>query len=317
MASYESLLQLHEKFLQEYEYVVKLRSETLRGYKAVFTTFGKIMPEIERVVDLTPATMNEFFKRLATRERVVGKGMIKKGIKSSTVATYRNKLSKFFKWLIARKYLLEDPFIGIPYPEVSYHDRKYLKKEQVEKIFTTISFNISWQSTLIRKRNLAIFTILLFCGLRKGELIGLKLTDINLEHRELLVRGETSKSKRDRYLPLNQRVIQSIKDYFEERMKVKVVTPYLWLPADGGERFTVAGFKHLINKVNQVSGVRFHAHQFRHTFAVNVLNAGSDIYRLKQLLGHSDIRMTAVYLRSMPPRALQPDVNRLDLDNFL
>ncbi|RJO59499.1 hypothetical protein C4546_01995 [Candidatus Parcubacteria bacterium] len=59
------------------------------------------------------------------------------------------------------------------------------------------------------------------------------------------------------------------------------------------------------------------AHQFRHTFAVNVLNNGSDIAKLKQLLGHRDIRMTATYLRCLPTSAMRGDVETLTLDNLV
>jgi site-specific recombinase XerD len=62
------------------------------------------------------------------------------------------------------------------------------------------------------------------------------------------------------------------------------------------------------------TGLDFHPHQFRHTFAVNMLNAGTDIYKLKQLLGHTDIRMTASYLRGLPVKSMQQDVERLVIE---
>lgn len=312
----KDLRELHEEFIQECRYSGKMRAETLRGYEACFSLLLKVFPEATLDI-LTPQTMGEFFKRLETRERVVGKNRVRAGIKGSTVATYRNKLNKFFTWLTARDYMKLDPFKGVPYPEVSYTNRKYLEKEDVEKIFGAVAFSIEWQSTLLKRRNLAILSVLLYCGLRKGELIGLKLLDVDLENRELMVRAETSKSKRNRVIPLNSSVLSAIKEYLHERRTGRYTTPYLWVSAAGDERLTIDGFKHFINKVNEKSKVKFHPHQFRHTFAVNFLNGGGDIYKLKQILGHVDIRMTCAYLRCLPTKALQGDVERMALANLL
>jgi integrase/recombinase XerD len=58
-------------------------------------------------------------------------------------------------------------------------------------------------------------------------------------------------------------------------------------------------------------------HQFRHTFAVNFLNQGGDIAKLKQLLGHRDIRMTSAYLRCLPTSAMRTNVESISLDTLL
>jgi integrase len=74
---------------------------------------------------------------------------------------------------------------------------------------------------------------------------------------------------------------------------------------------------HLVKQVRRLSGVAFHLHQFRHTFAVNFLNRGGDVAKLKQLLGHRDIRMTSVYLRCLPTAAMRGDVENITLDTLL
>lgn len=310
------LQELFAEFINECRYSGKMRPETLRGYEACFKLFIKIFPEA-RLDILTPEIMTEFFKRLQVRERMVGKTKLVTGIKNSTVATYRNKLNKFFTWLRTKNYLKKDPFLGVPYPDVSYSDKKYLKKEEVEKIFAALAFGIQWKSILIKRRNLAMFSVLLYCGLRKGELIGLKITDIDLDEMQLTVRAETSKSKKNRIVPLNSPVIMALKEYLEERRRGHFTTPQLWVSASGDIPFTKDGLKHLRVQVVGASGVKFHLHQFRHTFAANIVNGGTDVYRLRLLLGHSDIRMTAAYLRCLPTKSLQCDVERLDMDSLM
>lgn len=320
----ESIEQLHEEFINEQRFFVRLRPATLKNYESNFKSFIKIMPNISLDM-LNSKILMEFFNRLDNRERLVGKGKIKKGVKNSTMATYRTGLNSFFDWLETKKKLMKNPFIiddkgkKIPYPQVIYDDLRWLTKEEIKKIITAIDFDIKWDSSFIRKRNMAIFITLLCCGLRKNELLSLELRDLDLERKILKVRGETSKSKRDRILPVNSLAMDKINDYLDERHKVKkdYKSPYLFVSDNRDGQFTDNGFKHLVQHLNEKSGVKFHAHRFRHTFAVNLLMKGCDIAKLKELMGHRDIRMTARYLRALPTPAMRTDLETLTIDNLV
>ena len=312
----KNLKQLHAEFIEEQRYSAKLSPETLRGYQSAFDLLQKIIPTIDPET-ISEKTMTEFFKQLETRERMVGRGKIKKGVRKSTIATYRSKLNTFFEWLKRRGIIKKNPFNNMEYPDVRYEDIKFLKKEEVEKIITAITMNIKWANHLVQKRNMAIFCILLCCGLRKGELLGLKTYDIDLERKIITVRAETSKSKIERTIPLNSLAIRNLEDYVNERKKRNYSTSHFLVSNNRDDGFTSHGFKHLINLLNEKSGVNFHAHQLRHTFAINMLNQGCDIAKLKQLMGHRDIRMTAVYLRCLPTSAMRQDVELLTLDNLI
>ena len=310
----KDLPQLHRDFMKECEFSAKLSPETLRGYQASFELLLRLMPHTE-LSALSPDMMTEFFKRLEKRERKVGKNGTKTGIKKSTVATYRSKLNKFFEWLRIKGVLQENPFHKIAYPSVQYEDKKFLKKSEIEKIFSALTLSSS--RPLIRKRNIAIFSILLNCGLRRNELVSLKTYDMDLDRKIVLIRAETSKSKRDRTIPLNSMAVAILKDYLEERKKKRYVTPYLFVSANYDGRLTKDGLSHIVAALNSLSGVPFHLHQFRHTFAVNILHNGCDIAKLKQLMGHSDIRMTMTYLRCLPTKAMRADVEKLTFENLL
>jgi site-specific recombinase XerD len=272
----QNIIQLHKEFMQEQEFSAKLSPETLRGYQHTFDLLIKIMPTITTGV-ISEKTMTEFFKRLEKRERTVGRGIIKKGIRKSTVATYRSKLNKFFQWLKLKGKIKENPFDFMEYPDVRYEDKKWLKKEEVEKIMIAIEMKIPWKNLFIQKRNTAMFCVLLCCGLRKGELLGLKILDIDLQRKILTVRAETSKSRIDRTIPLNSLVLRKLEDYISELKKKEYSSPYFFVSGNEDKKFTDHGFKHLIEKLNKKSGVEFHAHKLRHTFAINMLNSGCDL----------------------------------------
>ncbi|MBI3626725.1 site-specific integrase [Candidatus Uhrbacteria bacterium] len=78
----------------------------------------------------------------------------------------------------------------------------------------------SWKNNLVKKRNIAMFSTFLFTGLRKGELLGLRLDDVDLEKKELRVRAETSKSRRQRLLPIHGDLCKILLDYLDERNRV-------------------------------------------------------------------------------------------------
>jgi site-specific recombinase XerD len=313
--SKKELGMLQEEFIEETRYARRLSEETIRGYESSLRLFSKIFPDIKYPEELCKQLLIRFFRELEIRERKVGK-KIKKGIKKSTIATHWSKLNQFFKWLVINKHIEENPLWGIPFPRVEYLDKKYLTHEQVSKIFSAVAFNIKWSNSLIEKRNTMILFLALSCGLRKGEILGLKVTDIDLDRKKVIVRAETSKSKIRREVPLNSTALVKVKFYLDERKKFGLMSEYL-LVNEKNEKFTSHGLKHMIAKVKKESGVKFHIHQLRHTFAVNLINNRCDVSKLKILMGHRDIRMTGAYLRCIPTKGMRADLESLTLDNLL
>jgi len=309
----KNLQQLFQEFLFESEFVKKVRPATMRGYSNTFHLFTKLLPETT-IDSLSVETIITFFRVLHERKRIVGKGMIKIGIKKSTVATYWGKLSAFFEWLVAKSYLSANPLRSMQYPTPSYEERKYLKKEDIEKIISAIHIHHN-NNVFILKRNLLLFYILLFCGLRKEELLSLKIRDIDFERKILIVRGETSKSQLTREVPLHSSVLMYLKDYLQARKKY--TTPHLITSSLRDEKFTEKGLKYLVQKLQNTSGIRFHLHQMRHTFAVNFLNSSNNIAKLKQLLGHRSLSMTLIYLRCLPTNEMKKDIECMSIDKMI
>ncbi len=309
----KNLQQLFEEFMYECEFARKAKPKTLLAYSNTFKLFIKIIPGCS-LDTISQGNIIGFFKILQERKRIVGKGIIKVGIKKSTVATYWVKLNAFFEWLLIRKYILKNPFSEMRFPSPDYEDKKYLKKEDIEKIITGIH-SLHYNNILALKRNLVILYILLFCGLRREELLSLQVRDIDFARKLLTVRGETSKSGRSRDIPLHSTVIMHLKDYIDVRRKY--TTPYLIVSTLQDEKLTNFGLKHLIDKLKLQTGVEFHVHQLRHTFAVNFLKASNNIIKLKQLMGHKSIAITSIYLRCLPTSELRGDIENMNIDNLI
>ena len=161
-----------------------------------------------------------------------------------------------------------------------------------------------------------MLVLLIYTGLRRGELLGLNIDDVDVPGAQLTVRANTSKSKRKRILPLHTHALRHLEPYMKERKKRGLGTVALFI-GENDERSTPSTLKHMLRRIHEVSDVRFHVHQLRHTFAVNLLQQGTDLESVRQLLGHTDIRMTSLYLRCLSPKALRTHINKLDVSDFV
>lgn len=309
----KGLVSLFNEFIFECEYARKLKPATIRGYKSVFSFFITLCPDVTRG-SLDTHTVITFFKELETRNRVVGRGLVKTGVKKSTIATYWSKLNPFFKWLKSKELIKANPFDSMAYPTPTYEDKQFLSRNEVERIMTAVITNAT-KNVFMLKRNLLLIHLLLFCGLRKEELLQLQIRDIDLSKKELTIRRESSKSDRTRCLPLHAHVLMHLVEYLKARRHY--TCQYLLVSSLRDERLTGDGLKHLVDALRQRSGVPFHLHQFRHTFAVNFLKQSGNVTKLRQLLGHKDITVTMIYLRCLPPSEMQGDIERMRIDFFL
>ena len=93
----KTLKELFVEYINECKYTSGLRPATIIGYEAVFNHFSVMMPEVTVPALLTVEMLNEFFKRIKTRSRIVGRNTVRVGIIDSTVKTYASKLNVFFE----------------------------------------------------------------------------------------------------------------------------------------------------------------------------------------------------------------------------
>jgi site-specific recombinase XerD len=307
----KTLQQLFTDYIAECTYSKKLRPETIKSYKIVFDHFSTMMPEVTTTESLTREMLNEFFKRISTRERIVGRDTVKVGLEDSTVKTYGTKLSTFFTWLIQQRIITENPLQYIKLRHPQYKDKRALEDEEVRKIYSAIVLHS--KDSLMLKRDTAMVSVLFFCGLRLGEFISLQVTDVDLEKRLLTVRSETSKSKRTRHLFIHPTALLHLKEYIKERNINRYTTADLFVSYNEDKGLSRAGLKHWVQRLIKLSGVKFHLHRFRHCFATNLARNDVHLVKISKLMGHTDIRMTMAYLRSIDAGDLQEDINKLSI----
>jgi site-specific recombinase XerD len=151
--------------------------------------------------------------------------------------------------------------------------------------------------TLSRYRDLCIVYLMLFCGLRSNEVLGLAMTDISVEQMQLRVRG---KGNKERMLPLPALVLNTMKKYLAFERPGKYPSQYFFLVLQGprkGQPMTAAGLRTLFRYRRQKPKLtNANAHRWRHTFGTDMARAGSSLPVVQRLMGHSDMRVTLQYI---------------------
>lgn len=310
----KNLNEIFDLYIDECKFINRLRKETVRSSTEAFRHFKNTVPEIFTTDEVSPELITVFFKRLQERERTVGKGQIKTGIKDSTIKTYGSRLKTFFKWMKDRGYIKENPFDKITLPSPTYNDHRALKGGEIKKIMGAIAQYS--KTAFMLKRDMLMVGILTFCGVRRNELVSLELRDIDHYNWFITVRGETSKSKKTRKVPINIHLRMYLLEYLEERKKQNCKSPFLFVSNGLEKPLTIHGLKHWVIRLSKLSGVKFHVHRFRHTFATNLAMQDVGVIKIQKLMGHTDIKMTSAYLRSISTENMRDDVNKLSFENI-
>ncbi len=145
-----------------------------------------------------------------------------------------------------------------------------------------------------RSRALAMIGIFLYTGIRRKELLNLKVSNVDFDKHTLFV--ESGKGDKDRIIPLNHRLIELLKSYLKQRAKKGKTTPYFFASLRDDRRMSMQVIRRLFERIKNESGVYAYPHLLRHTFATLMLEGGCEIYALSKMLGHSDIKTTTIYL---------------------
>jgi integrase len=134
-----------------------------------------------------------------------------------------------------------------------------------------------------------ILVLAIETGLRKGELLGLTLTSLDLRRRELHL--EETKTSSPRRVPLSPKALETIREIMEERDRPR--SPYLFSKADGSQFGNPK--KAFTNACRRAGIENFRFHDLRHSFASWFVQAGGDLYRLSRILGHTTLQMSSRY----------------------
>ena len=199
------------------------------------------------------------------------------------------------------RHILDDEEFAskIPYPKEHPSLPKLLSRQELAILFDSCN----------NDKHRVMFRLIYSAGLRRSELIHLKLHDIETKDGKMRIRINKGKGKKDRYTVLSTAVLEELRAYYK-KYKPKV---FLFNGQKKGYKYSEAAIQHAMKNARKRSGITKEVtmHVLRHCFATHALEHGIHIKRLQELMGHSSLKTTLIYLQvSETPHT--PDFSPLD-----
>ena len=184
---------------------------------------------------------------------------------------------------------LHKHILGAPAPVAAIPRPK--RKKMLPKVLSATELR-RFLSELPSPKHQAIAFIMYSAGLRVGEVVRLHVADIDSERRRIHVRQ--GKGRKDRYVMLSPVVLAVLREY------ARVERPHHWLFPAGHRRdrhITTRSIQKQVSRAGKRAGIRKHVtpHMLRHSFATHLLEGGTDLKSIQELLGHAKISTTVIY----------------------
>lgn len=253
------------KRFQEHLVLKGYSANTLRTYSTEFAQLLYVMKG-NPIQELTTERLRSYF--LYCHEKLK--------LSESEIHSRMNAVKFYFEQVLHRQKM----FFDIPRPKKKLLLPKMLNKAEIKKIIAATE----------NPKHALILKVCYGMGLRVSEVVALKLSDI--DSAEMLVRIEQGKGKKDRIAVLPESLLPELREYYlNYRPKV-----YLFEGQEGGA-YSVRSAQAVFKKAMEKAGIKKKVgiHGLRHSFATHLLETGTDIRFIQELLGHHSIKTTQIY----------------------
>lgn len=269
-----------DKYLEYLKVVKKYSTKTIESYYNDLLEYNEFLGNnFTNILDINYDIVKEYMKYLYSLN-----------INKSSISRKLSSIRGLYNYLVREDILSDNYFNKVSNPKKDKYLPKFLKDEELNKLFNVCSYD-----TPINQRNSVIIELLYATGIRVSELINIKISNIDIDDRSIKVLGKGSK---ERIVVFNNHTKEAIKTYLDDGYHIlnKKNTGYLILNKDG-DRLSDRYIRNIINKLVTKAGldIKISPHTFRHTFATDMIEEGSDLMTVKELLGHESLNTTSIY----------------------
>ena len=215
------------------------------------------------------------------------------GIQPRSQARIISGVKGFYKYLRLAGFMDNDPTELLLTPKIGRHLPEVLTIAEIDAMIAAIDM-----SKAEGQRNRAIIETLYGCGLRVSELVTLRLSQLYMEERYVIIQG---KGNKQRLVPISPVAIEQINLYLEQTRSHQVAQrgseDILFLNRRGA-MLTRQMIFHIVKQLCELAGVRkvISPHTLRHSFATHLLEGGANLRAIQQMLGHESITTTEIYV---------------------
>ena len=253
--------------------------------------------------DLGPEYIEDYLAYLQVRPRWFGsrKPLDPKPPSQSHIETQYRRVKRFFNWLVEREYLGRNPMAVIPHPHVTERTIPTVSIQDMTHLLELVN-PVRARTAPERfrmKRNRAALYLLWDTPSRRDEITGLTISAVDWKEGAVHVLG---KGRKERWMAIDHGVLDCLWDYRDARDSLEPQTDALWVN-DRGQPMTTHWLYLMLKTLGRRAGVKgLHTHRFRHTYAMNALQAGMQERYLAHEGGWKKIPET--YFRTLGPEQI-------------
>ena len=270
-----------KSFFDYLEIEKKYSFNTIEAYRNDLTVFARYLSDEFNVININNTNYSYI------RSWIVD--LVNKGISNRSVNRKVTSLNSYFKFVLKIDLINENPL-------TNHKALKTQKKIQLpfsEKEMLSVLDLDNYEDNFTGVRDRLIIDLFYTTGIRRIELIQLKISDLNINNKHIKVLGKRNK---ERIIPIIDSTINILNKYLSCRDELESEETFLFITSKGKPVYEKLIYR-IINKYFDTisTKVKKSPHIIRHSFATHLLNNGADLNSVKDLLGHSSLAATQVY----------------------
>jgi len=202
-------------------------------------------------------------------------------------------LRSFFKYLLRQQVITTNPLTQITALKTSKRLPSFVEEQEMDDLLNLVQFHETWEG----ETDKLIINLFYNAGIRLSELINLKPGQVNYQQQSIKVLG---KGNKERIIPVSDELLADLSNYLKKKSaKVGADNSVVFVTEKGLKLYP----KYVYNIVNKylatvTTNKKKSPHTLRHTFATHLANNGADINAVKELLGHSSLAATQIYVHN-------------------
>ena len=263
----------------------KMKSNnTIESYKSDILNYLYFLENVKYIKDLKTVKTETILEYLSYLKKL--------GYSARSESRSLSALKSFYKFLCLENYIESNPVITISAPKL---DKKLPVVLSVDEVMSLL--NILNDDTPYNARNHAMIEVMYGTGLRVSELVNLKLSELHLTDKMISTIGKGSK---ERLVPINDYASIVLRNYiinYRPQLLKKGKDPSYVFLNNLGEPLSRQSIFLILKRLAKEAGIEkeISPHTLRHSFATHLLEAGTDLRYIQEMLGHEDISTTQIY----------------------
>tara|TARA_R100000935_G_scaffold1847_3_gene5546 strand:- start:723 stop:1613 length:891 start_codon:yes stop_codon:yes gene_type:complete len=272
-----------QKFIDYLSLEKKYSQHTVVAYQkdlSDFLQFAKEGYDYKDIIDVNYAIVRSWIVSL-----------VDQGIANRSINRKISSLKTYYKFLLKTKQIEVTPLAQHKALKTSKKLQVPFSEKEIQDVLELLQAEEGYEGI----RNKLIVELFYSTGMRRAELIGLKVNNISSAQKTIKVLGKRNK---ERIIPLLSPVAKSLEQFISERNKLESINDkdFLLLTPKGDKIYETLVYRIINNYFSKASvKVKRSPHILRHSFATHLLNEGADLNAVKELLGHSSLASTQVY----------------------